>query len=193
VGRTRPIEWSDITDRVRSAAIGALVSRKRATVEEASDAVVDAACRLIQRRVIPRDVSALLIRSALNVLLAERRWLATNRGRFALAGGSPLPQEALEHVTYAADSDNPEHAVMDAETAARDKTRVQAALARLPDQDRLLLTSYYIEGRDRTSPGQDTSVSAEMTRSRLHRARHQMAAKLADVNSSLRRSQEGAK
>ena len=173
--RTTPIEWKDLSEDVMARARTALVSGKRVSQDMANDAVAEAACNLIERRVIPRDVVALLIRSAMNAVISERRRQDLQKSRVGIAyrAGSAEPH-TIEEIARAPDEADPDIAVPHAEIRARDADRVRDALTRMPEADRLLLTAYYFEGR-KTNDMQDVggpSVSAAKTR--LLRARKRM-------------------
>lgn len=174
MGRTAPITWHDITEAVRSRAITALLEA-RIPQEAAEDAVHQAACNLIERQVIPRDVTGLLVRAARNLHLDELRRQARFRSHIRLAHGLHAEEHALADLARAPDNDDPALALEAAEARERNQAKVRGALDALRSSDRETLSAFYFDGRSPIELDRSAGRLSSVTKSRLNRARKRMA------------------
>lgn len=182
MGRTEPIGWSDLDEETRERTARILRSQGRISREEARDAVNGAAMQLITRKVIPRNVEALLLTTARHVLIDEQRRRERERQHYSVAYSLDepnAPSVAERGTSYSAE---PVKRLAAAEQVARQLQRVWGTLKQLPERDRLILTAYYFEDRGPRAIDGLLGLAPGTSKTRIFRMRERLRGVLSGSN-----------
>jgi RNA polymerase sigma factor (sigma-70 family) len=148
--------------------------RSKVSRAEAEDLVVDAMLRVIRLRPIARNPEALLATAAVNLFYDTRRRDAGPQGRVAIAQSLGNGAESIVAEGPIDHSTDPALELGEKEDLALHSAGLNEAVARLPPMDRLLLNSYYFEGRSLSAIDQERGELPGTAKVRLHRARRRL-------------------
>lgn len=185
MGRTAPITWDEITEDIRQEVIRSLMMRHRVSEDAASSAVNEAAGKLIKRNTVPRDLTALLVRTATNTLLDDKRQEARQRTFLGAVHPMDDSRRVSEDALPSAETDDPAVIVARDDDRADREKKVRAALGKLSEADRTLLMAYYFDNHSPSGTDRVAEGPASTTRSRVHRARKRLAKTLTSNGKSL--------